>query len=156
MVQAKILWPTSVGLGCVALAVASGAMAAGWHSDSAVGEGAALAAFDRIQDSVVAADGRPDSVSFCLEHASDQTMCAMSLEVVGSAVPVRPAQILGTEPLEDGSVVVQVTGVLTTGEPYRGFVQIIEDGDVLVAVDPVYWADRDFTQDRKARPAPVG
>lgn len=84
--------------------------------------------------------------NFCAEFAADTTMCADSMEAVGSEgpLPAGPAEIVDTRPTDDGSLVVGLAGTLDSGVAYDSDIEIVRtDGD-LAAVNPVYWEHREL------------
>ncbi len=142
--------------GCVATAAAAAAAAAAVTHSPAITEQEALQTFAAVQDGVGAEIGRPDPDSFCAEFASNQTMCAWSLDQAGGAYPIGAVEARGVRLLPDGTAVIRVQGELSDRSAYSGFIQVVREGGSTVAADPVYWVTREFTESRTAQPSLVG
>lgn len=158
----RLRWSSMMLLaGCVTLATAT-ATAAGagagatLFASPAIAESEARQAFEAIRQSVADAAGRPDPNVFCVDLASDRTMCDASLERAGSTYPDTDVDPLSVDQLADGSALVRVEGTLSDGSRYRGFIQVVRDDGVALAVDPVFWVTRVFTEDPSAEPTFAG
>jgi hypothetical protein len=155
MIRPRLRSPLVIVLaGCVATAAAAAAAAAFTHSP-AITEQEALQTFAALQDVVAAEKGRPDPASFCAEFASNQTMCAWSLDQADEAYPIGEVEPRGVQLLPDGTAVIRVEGELSDRSAYSGFIQVVREGGSTVAADPVYWVTREFTESRTAQPSPV-
>lgn len=124
------------------MATAAGA-AAVLMRPSAITELEARQTFAAIRAGVTAEQSSPDPELFCAEFASNNTMCAGSLERVETAYPVGEIEPHSVELLRDGTALIRVEGKLSDRSSYRGFVQVVRDNGAVLAADPVFWTTRE-------------
>ncbi len=132
------------GLAAAALAVTLTVTVAGCGTPQVAGvdAAAARAAIHDTAEALADASTLEEYEAWCAEWAADRTMCLHSLDL---GIRVLPDTLtLGTRIryTPSGGVVFTVSGLLNDGEQFTSDVEVVRDGDLARAVDPVYWIPR--------------